>query len=87
MYVCMYVCVCVCGGGVNASATARVISSGEAMMKSVFWWRNPEYPEETTDLRQVTDGRWFPPGTPVSSTRKLIACREGGRKGRREEGA
>ena len=25
------------------------------MMKSVFWWRNPEYPEETTDLRQVTD--------------------------------
>ena len=25
------------------------------MMKSVFWWRKPEYPEETTDLRQVTD--------------------------------
>ena len=24
-------------------------------MKSVFWWRKPEYPEETTDLRQVTD--------------------------------
>ena len=24
------------------------------MMKSVFWWRNPEYPEETTDLRQFT---------------------------------
>ena len=23
------------------------------MMKSVFWWRKPEYPEETTDLRQV----------------------------------
>ena len=21
------------------------------MMKSVFWWRKPEYPEETTDLR------------------------------------
>ena len=20
------------------------------MMKSVFWWRKPEYPEETTDL-------------------------------------
>ena len=29
---------------------------GEMMMKSVFWWRKPEYPEETTDLRQVTDG-------------------------------
>ena len=28
---------------------------GEMMMKSVFWWRKPEYPEETTDLRQVTD--------------------------------
>ena len=25
------------------------------MMKPVFWWRKPEYPEETTDLRQVTD--------------------------------
>ena len=25
------------------------------MMKTVFWWRKPEYPEETTDLRQVTD--------------------------------
>ena len=24
------------------------------MMKSVIWWRKPEYPEETTDLRQVT---------------------------------
>ena len=22
------------------------------MMKSVFWWRKPEYPVETTDLRQ-----------------------------------
>ena len=25
---------------------------GKMMMKSVFWWRKPEYPEETTDLRQ-----------------------------------
>ena len=25
------------------------------MMKSVFWWRKPEYPEETTDLWQVID--------------------------------
>ena len=23
---------------------------GEMMMKSVFWWRKPEYPEESTDL-------------------------------------
>ena len=28
---------------------------GMMMMKSVIWWRKPEYPEETTDLRQVTD--------------------------------
>ena len=28
---------------------------GEMMMKSGFWWRKPEHPEETTDLRQVTD--------------------------------
>ena len=28
---------------------------GEMMMvKSVFWWRKPEYPEEATDLRQGT---------------------------------
>ena len=27
---------------------------GEMMMKTVLWWRKPEYPEETTDLRQVT---------------------------------
>ena len=34
--------------GVNASATARVIQGGEMMMKkSVFWWRKPEYPEDT----------------------------------------
>ena len=28
---------------------------GEMMMKSVFWWRKPEHPEETTDPWQVTD--------------------------------
>ena len=28
---------------------------GEMMMTSVFWWRKPGYPEETTDLQQVTD--------------------------------
>ena len=29
---------------------------GEMMMKSVFWWRKPEYPEKITDLRQITEG-------------------------------
>ena len=33
---------------------------GEMMMKSVIWWRKPEYPEETTDLRQVTDETYNP---------------------------
>ena len=27
------------------------------MMKSVFWWRKPDYPEETTDLRHGGRGR------------------------------
>ena len=26
---------------------------GEMMMKSVFWWRKPEYPEETTKMAQT----------------------------------
>ena len=29
------------------------------MMKSVFWWRKPEYPEETTDKRQVTESLFY----------------------------
>ena len=41
--------------GVNASGTARVISRHVSNMKSVFWWRKLEYPEETTDRQQVTD--------------------------------
>ena len=28
---------------------------GEMMMKSVFWWRKPEYPEETTDCVSWSD--------------------------------
>ena len=31
---------------------------GEMMMKSVFWWRKPEYPEETTDLRTAEGEGW-----------------------------
>ena len=37
------------------------------MMKSVFWWRKPEYPEETTDLRQVTDETIFQLSFPKST--------------------
>ena len=52
MCVCMCRCVGVCvwvwgGGGIGVlGVNASVIS--------VLWWRKPEYPEETTDLRQVT---------------------------------
>ena len=41
--------------GFNASATARVISRRwNDNDETVFWWRKPEYPEETTDLY----GKW-----------------------------
>ena len=42
--------------GFNAPQQPGSYQGGEMMMmKSVLWWRKPEYPEETTDLRQVTD--------------------------------
>ena len=41
--------------GVTPQQQPGSYEGGETMMKSVFWWRKPEYPEETTDLRQVTD--------------------------------
>ena len=65
MYVCMYyvyVCIrtcAVCGlvwfRGLTPQQQPGSYQGGEMMMKSVFWWRKPEHPEETTDLRQVTD--------------------------------
>ena len=63
---CVGLCVgCVCGvrlvwfgfvyWGVTPQQEPGSYQGGEMMMmKSVIWWRNPEYPEETTDLRQVT---------------------------------
>ena len=42
-------------GGLTPQQQPGSYQGGEMMMKSVFWWRKPEYPEETTDLRQVTD--------------------------------
>ena len=44
-------------------------------MKSVFWWRKPEYPEETTDLRQVTDETFHTYG--LCPVRGLNLCRSG----------
>ena len=40
------------------------------MMKSVFWWRKPEYPEETTDLRQVTGFKQVPVSNLIPSEDK-----------------
>ena len=43
-------------GGLTPQQQPGSYQGGEMMMmKSVFWWRKPEYPEETTSLRQVTD--------------------------------
>ena len=41
--------------GSTAQQQPASYQGGEMMMKSVFWWRKPEYPEETTNPRQVTD--------------------------------
>ena len=40
---------------------------GEMMMKSVCWWRKPEHPEETTDLRQVTEETFHTYGSKQST--------------------
>ena len=50
--------------GLTPQQQSGSYQGGEMMMKAVFWWRKPEYPEETTDLRQVTDetgwvGAWM----------------------------
>ena len=44
-------------------------------MKSVFWWRKPEYPEETTDLRYVIDETFHTYG--LCSVRGLNLGRSG----------
>ena len=41
--------------GVTPQQQSGSYQGGEMrMMKSVFWWRKPEYPEETTDLRHIS---------------------------------
>ena len=47
--------VCLVYWGLTPQQQPGSYQGGETMMESVFWWRKPEYPEETTDLRQVTD--------------------------------
>ena len=46
-----------CVGGLTTQQQPGSYQGGEMMMmKCQFhWWRKPEYPEETTDLPQVTD--------------------------------
>ena len=55
------------------------------MMKSVIWWRKPEYPEETTDLRQVTDETFHTYG--LCPVRGLNLGRSGVSRGHWEQGA
>ena len=44
------------GGGLTPQQQPGSYQDGEMMMMtSVFFWRKPEYSEETTVLRQVTD--------------------------------
>ena len=54
--------------GVTPQQQPGSYQGGEMRMKSVFWWRKPEYPEETTDLRQVTDEQ----GDTVRNGNKVI---------------
>ena len=55
---------------------------GGEMMKSVFWWRKPEYPEETTDLRQVTDETFHTYGLcPVRELNLTLGVRLWGENG------
>ena len=42
--------------GCESVTSQKVCDVSEMMMmKSVFWWRKPEYPEETTDLRHQNE--------------------------------
>ena len=44
------------GGGLTPRQQPGSCSGEMMMMKYPFyWWRNLEHPEETTDLRQITD--------------------------------
>ena len=67
--ICIHACICMHGNykrspiafkgfglvywGLTPQQQPVSYQGGEMMMKSVFWWRKPEYPKETTDLRQV----------------------------------
>ena len=55
--ICMYMRVCgLVFWGLTPQQQPGSYQGGKMMMmKSVFWWRKPEYPEETTDIWQVTD--------------------------------
>ena len=48
--------VCIFYRGLTPQQQPGSYQGGEMMViKSGFWWRKPEYPEETIGLRQVTD--------------------------------
>ena len=77
-------------GGLTPQQQPGSYQGGEMMMmKSVFWWRKPEYPEETTDLRQVTDETECSERVGSSTERVIFSireCAEGGCGGAGEQG-
>ena len=73
-----HACVCNCPyhaglvyWGLTPQQQPGSYQGGEMMMKPVFWWRKPEYPEETTDLRQVTDETF----SHIRPTMHVVTCR------------
>ena len=40
--------------GLTQQQPGSYIGGEMMMMKSVFWWRKPEYPEETTDRHDTS---------------------------------
>ena len=71
--------------GLTPQQQSGSYQGGEMMMKAVFWWRKPEYPEEPTDLRQVTDELNWMGGCVDGWVGGTSIARDGG--GDREEGA
>ena len=54
---------------------ATFINVSVISLRSVYWWRKPEYTEKTTDLSQVTDRLYRVSHYVVSSTLAMNGVR------------